>query len=146
MCGTLIGRTLLCAASSSNTACRRRSAGSCPSRNGPALAAPCLQFERFRRIFYTPYYVTLLNLSAWEVTSSLEVSDRLWVARVHVDNSYRKVSGGGVGGRGGLGARRSKLPVQLRAPKSTGLAGAPSAAAPGVSGCPGRAVQRWTLS
>lgn len=48
------------------------------------------QFERFRRIFYTPYYVTLLNLSAWEVTSSLEVSDRLWVARVHVDNSYRK--------------------------------------------------------
>lgn len=48
------------------------------------------QFERFRRIFYTPYYVTLLNLSAWEVSSSLEVSDRLWVARVHVENSYRK--------------------------------------------------------
>lgn len=60
----------------------------------PHLAAPGPQFERFRRIFYTPYYVTLLNLSAWEVSSSLEVSDRLWVARVHVENSYRKVGRG----------------------------------------------------
>lgn len=48
------------------------------------------QFERFRRILYTPYYTTLLNLSEWEVTSTLEVSESQWVARVHVINGYRR--------------------------------------------------------
>lgn len=32
------------------------------------------QYERFRRIMYTPYFVSLLNLSDWELISSLEVS------------------------------------------------------------------------
>lgn len=48
------------------------------------------QFERFRRILYTPYYYTLLNCSSWDFTSTLEVSESVWVARVHVVNSYRK--------------------------------------------------------
>ncbi len=80
----------------------------------PALAAPCPQFERFRRIFYTPYYVTLLNLSAWEVTSSLEVSERLWVARVHVQNSYRKV--GWVRQAGGRGSGKASCWPRQRLP------------------------------
>lgn len=48
------------------------------------------EFERFKRIFYTPCYITLLNLTSWEVTSTLEVSERVWVARVHVVNAWRK--------------------------------------------------------
>jgi hypothetical protein len=48
------------------------------------------QFERFRRILYTPYYTTLLSLSDWELTSALEVSESQWVARVHVVNAYRR--------------------------------------------------------
>ncbi|KAI3438811.1 hypothetical protein D9Q98_001228 [Chlorella vulgaris] len=48
------------------------------------------QYERFRRIMYTPYFVSLLNLSDWELISSLEVSETQWVARVHVVNAYRK--------------------------------------------------------
>lgn len=88
----------------------------------PALAAPCPQFERFRRIFYTPYYVTLLNLSAWEVTSSLEVSERLWVARVHVQNSYRKVGWGAPGGRAGI--REGELLAPTAAAYRTDVAAA----------------------
>lgn len=57
-----------------------------------SLSAPPInaQFERFRRILYTPYYTTLLSLSDWEVTSALEVSESQWVVRVHVVNAYRR--------------------------------------------------------
>jgi len=37
-----------------------------------------------------PFYYTLLNCSSWEFTSTLEVSESVWVARVHVVNAYRK--------------------------------------------------------
>lgn len=40
-----------------------------------------------------PFYYTLLNCSSWELTSTLEVSESVWVARVHVVNSYRKEVG-----------------------------------------------------
>lgn len=59
-----------------------------PLLRPPPPAAP--QFERFRRILYTPYYMTLLGCSSWEFTSSLEVSESVWVARVHVVNEYRR--------------------------------------------------------
>ena len=48
------------------------------------------QFERFRRICYTPFYAALPGLSSWEVTSSLEVAEGVWVARVRVVNDYRR--------------------------------------------------------
>lgn len=43
-----------------------------------------------------PFYYTLLNCSSWEFTSTLEVSDSVWVARVHVVNAYRKEVSRGV--------------------------------------------------
>ena len=49
-----------------------------------------MQFERFRRILYTPYYATLLNLTDWEVTSSLEVDEGCWACRVRVRNGPRR--------------------------------------------------------
>jgi len=39
---------------------------------------------------YTPFYTPLVGLSSWEVTSTLEVSEGVWVARVHVVNAYRR--------------------------------------------------------
>ena len=48
------------------------------------------QFERFRRIFYTDCFVTLLNHSEHELLSGLEVSEAEWVARVRVANGYRR--------------------------------------------------------
>lgn len=48
------------------------------------------QFERFRRIWYTKCYITLVNHSEHDLISSLEVSEDLWKARVHVENEYRK--------------------------------------------------------
>jgi hypothetical protein len=48
------------------------------------------QFERFRRIVYTPSFVTLVNHTHHRVCSTLEVSDDVWVARVLVGNEYRK--------------------------------------------------------
>ena len=45
-----------------------------------------LQWERFRRIFYTPRFVTLVNHTRHSVLSTLEVSERVWKARVLVVN------------------------------------------------------------
>jgi hypothetical protein len=39
---------------------------------------------------YTPFYTALPGLSSWEVTSSLEVAEGTWVARVRVVNDYRR--------------------------------------------------------
>lgn len=36
------------------------------------------QFERFRRIFHTPYYVVLLNHTERRILSSLQVSKSLY--------------------------------------------------------------------
>ena len=48
------------------------------------------QFERFRRIFYTKCFCTLLNHTEHTMMSSLEVSEDVWKARVLVLNGYRK--------------------------------------------------------
>jgi hypothetical protein len=48
------------------------------------------QFERFRRIFYTKCYKTLLNHTESTVISSLEVAEDVWVVRVVVRNDWRK--------------------------------------------------------
>lgn len=48
------------------------------------------QFERFRRIFYTKCFSTLLNHTDHRLISSLEVSEDVWKARVFVENGYRK--------------------------------------------------------
>lgn len=48
------------------------------------------QFERFRRIFYTPCYAPLLTHSSHLLLSSLEVSEGVWKARVLVQKQYYK--------------------------------------------------------
>jgi hypothetical protein len=48
------------------------------------------QYERFRRIFYTKCYSTLLNHTEHTVISSLEVAEDVWKVRVLVRNDWRK--------------------------------------------------------
>jgi hypothetical protein len=48
------------------------------------------QFERFRRIFYTKCYTTLLNHTHHTMISSLEVAEDVWKVRVLVRNEWRK--------------------------------------------------------
>ena len=48
------------------------------------------QFERFRRIFYTKCFTTLLNHSEHRFLSSLEVAEDVWKVRVLVINELRK--------------------------------------------------------
>eukprot|EP00887_Chlorella_sp_A99_P000876 scaffold5.g876.t1 len=38
----------------------------------------------------SPYYVTLVNHTSYEVLSKLEIDEGLWKARVEVENSYRR--------------------------------------------------------
>lgn len=58
---------------------------------GPGSRALDLgQFERFRRLFYTSCYTTLLNHTEHEFLSSLEVDEGVWKSRVLVKNGYRK--------------------------------------------------------
>ena len=48
------------------------------------------QFERFRRIFYTKCYLTLLSHTEHKMVSSLEIEEDQWIVRVLVRNDWRK--------------------------------------------------------
>lgn len=48
------------------------------------------QFERFRRIFYTKCFTTLLSHTEHTMLSSLEVAEDVWKVRVLVKNDLRK--------------------------------------------------------
>ena len=48
------------------------------------------QFERYRRVMYSPFFKTLVGLSFWNILSNLEVAEGVWVARVLVSNEYRR--------------------------------------------------------
>lgn len=51
------------------------------------------QFERFRRIFHTPFYAVLLNHTQREVLSSLQIGEHNWRCRVLVKGYRGKEEG-----------------------------------------------------
>lgn len=48
------------------------------------------QFERFRRIMHTPYFITLLEHERVEFLSSLQINERVWKQRIMVTGNTAK--------------------------------------------------------